>query len=83
MINSVSDATLAHGPQGGIVVTGIVQPTSGAVMFLYCPGCKVTEIAVSKYAVKPKDGDYWFLRMNCGKHSQVRYPTEFPMYATP
>jgi hypothetical protein len=50
----------------GIHVTSIVPPSEGWPIAYHCPLCKRTEIVLSPWAIKPKEGDYWLMNDMCG-----------------
>jgi len=50
----------------GIHVTFIVPPSEGWPIAYHCPLCKRTEIVLSPWAIKPKEGDYWLINDMCG-----------------
>jgi hypothetical protein len=48
-----------------IQVTSLKHDLPGAVMFMHCSECKRTVIMLSEYAVRPHDGDAWYLTEFC------------------
>lgn len=47
-------------------ITHIVPPAQGWPIAVYCPICKETTFALSPWAIKPADGDYWKMNDVCG-----------------
>ena len=70
------------GRETGIFITGLVPPEAGWVIVCHCPECKVTEIVVSPYAIKPSDGDFWIMRGICHTHLEHNFfkPAKEPYY---
>jgi hypothetical protein len=40
-----------------------VEPSDGWLLASYCSICKQTVFLLNQYAVKPKDGDYFLIKM--------------------
>ena len=49
----------------GIHVTSIVPPEQGWPIAMHCPICKETTFMLDKWAIKPKDGDYFLMDEIC------------------
>jgi hypothetical protein len=48
-----------------VVITSITPPAVGWPVVAYCGLCRRTTIALSFYAAKPKDGDFWLFSRIC------------------
>ena len=53
------------GLQPGINITSIKQPEQGGIIAIHCPLCKATDFILSLWAVKPRDGDFFYMPQTC------------------